>query len=56
MEVAFLSKHSPFLDLSVVLSGPPTNLAQTYNHQEKTPGHTVPKIVLNPWTKIAIIP
>ena len=37
-------------------SGPPTNLAQTYNHQEKTPGPTVPKIVLDPWTKVAIIP
>jgi hypothetical protein len=37
-------------------SGPRTNLAQTYNHQEKTPGPTVPKIILDSWTKVAIIP
>jgi hypothetical protein len=37
-------------------SGLPTNLAQTYNHKEKTPGPTAMKTVLDPWAHIAIAP
>jgi hypothetical protein len=36
--------------------GAPANLAQTYDHQRKTPGPTVSKNVFDPWTKVAIIP
>jgi len=32
------------------------DMAQTYNHKEKTPRPTTTKTVLDPWAQIAIVP
>jgi hypothetical protein len=51
----YMSNPTRQCEIPINTSGPPANLAQTYYYQQKIPGPTVPKNVLDPWTKVAII-